>query len=196
MDDSSIDRPSAAKTKKPRRKRSPQGKRCGVYGCSNTNKDGVGLHIFPNQEDFPKRHAAWSRVVRHTRANFRWESDTVSFVCSDNFADDAVNRMKKRLMSEVHPERKVNWRLKPDAVPSISLLPAACPVHGTPNIFSLPPGPVPVTPNSASNSGRKQICSTPRPKRTVAARRERRKVSPALFCAFHSSLSSLTHKHG
>ena len=58
--------------------------RCVVAGCSNTNKDGVSLHKFPQNE---RLRRLWTSKVRLTRANWLGPF-AFSLVCSDLFAED------------------------------------------------------------------------------------------------------------
>jgi len=39
------------------------GKRCVVYGCGNTNADGVGLFSFPNEQKQKERRLKWIKQV-------------------------------------------------------------------------------------------------------------------------------------
>uniref|UniRef100_A0A3Q2QQM8 THAP domain-containing protein 1 n=1 Tax=Fundulus heteroclitus TaxID=8078 RepID=A0A3Q2QQM8_FUNHE len=98
---------------------------CVAYGCSNTNKNNVSLHTFPN----PKRPggekilAEWNRQVRRTRANWvgPWKSHGTyawnsCVICSDHFTADCF-QVKNSVAMEIGFKTKA--LLKPDAVPTI-----------------------------------------------------------------------------
>uniref|UniRef100_A0A3Q2QXR2 THAP-type domain-containing protein n=1 Tax=Fundulus heteroclitus TaxID=8078 RepID=A0A3Q2QXR2_FUNHE len=100
-------------------------KKCVAYGCSNSNKENVSLHTFPN----PKRPggekilAEWNRQVRTTRANrvgplkshgtYSWNS---CVICSDHFTSYSFE-VKSSVEMEIG--FKTKSLLKPDAVPTI-----------------------------------------------------------------------------
>ncbi len=59
-------------------------KRCAVFGCSNTYKNGVGLFLFPSE---PQRNRAWNRFVSTSRKD--WVVNTAnSTICSAHFEDE------------------------------------------------------------------------------------------------------------
>ena len=60
------------------------GKRCVVYGCSNTTKDGVSLHKFPQDRNV---NAAWNKFIGHKRKDWKKNSES-STICSAHFAED------------------------------------------------------------------------------------------------------------
>ncbi|XP_063595966.1 uncharacterized protein LOC134772780 [Penaeus indicus] len=110
--------------KKCQKKRPPCGKCCSVWGCNNSRrKDRLGVFSFPKPEHEPERHAEWVRVVRQTRADFRYHPSS-SFICADHFPEESISNLTKiRLLSARNPHDNTPWKLVPGAVPIISKLP-------------------------------------------------------------------------
>ncbi|KAJ7372942.1 THAP domain containing 10 [Desmophyllum pertusum] len=85
--------------------------RCISGGCSNTRKDGVSLHKWPEDRHFAK---LWTNAVKHTRSDFF--NPTTSRLCSVHFSADCFEEQSVIAKSL---GLKMKNLLKPDAVPSI-----------------------------------------------------------------------------
>ncbi|XP_076056694.1 uncharacterized protein LOC143034477 [Oratosquilla oratoria] len=154
--------------KKVRRKRIARGKICSVWNCNkNRSKNGVGVFRFPKPDKEPARFAKWVSVVKHTRANFTYHPAS-SFICADHFPEESIaNLTKVRLLRENNPYDNTPWKLMPDAVPLIALLP-----------------PRPRTGSSIQSilvEDSTNVRSTTR--RPAAAKRERKRIVDALLQA-------------
>ena len=55
--------------------------RCVAGGCSNTRKDGVSLHLWPEDPRFAR---LWTNAVKNTRSDFSSPSSS-SRLCSAHF---------------------------------------------------------------------------------------------------------------
>ena len=88
------------------------GRYCIVWGCSNTNKNGVSLFQFPKEMKLRK---VWTTQVKKTRA--KWKGPTAnSAVCSEHFTADCFD------ITSATAEKldiKMKQRLRAEAVPTI-----------------------------------------------------------------------------
>ncbi|XP_033725289.1 uncharacterized protein LOC117315251 [Pecten maximus] len=113
------------------------GKRCMVYGCSNTYGDGVALHLFPL--DRPEMCKKWTNFVKKKRD--KWDGPTkYSAVCEKHFEIGSYPQKYSILQSlgRTPPKKK---KLNPDAIPTIQVEspgPDAEPVLLTPLCASTP----------------------------------------------------------
>ena len=86
--------------------------RCVAGGCSNTRKDGVSLHLWPEDPRFAR---LWTNAVKNTRSDFTNPTSS-SRLCSAHFTEDcfeAQSIIAKRLGLEM------KTIMKADAVPTI-----------------------------------------------------------------------------
>lgn len=86
--------------------------RCVAKGCSNTRKDGVSLHLWPEDPRFAR---LWTNAVKNTRSDFS-NPPSSSRLCSVHFTEDcfeAQSIIAKRLGLEM------KTIMKADAVPTI-----------------------------------------------------------------------------
>ena len=86
--------------------------RCVAGGCSNTRKDGVSLHLWPEDPRFAR---LWTNAVKNTRSDFSNPSSS-SRLCSAHFTEDffeAQSIIAKRFGLEM------KTIMKADAVPTI-----------------------------------------------------------------------------
>lgn len=86
-------------------------KRCVAAGCSNTNKDGVSLFLFPRDQVLLGQ---WTKQVCRTRA--KWNPTKYSVLCSKHFTADCFEEDSSIAASFGMEKRK---RLKVDAVPTL-----------------------------------------------------------------------------
>ena len=91
-------------------------KTCVAAGCSNTNKDGVSLHKFPQDraQDRTLRKKWIDQVKRHRD---KWEPTDYSVLCSQHF-EKSCFMPSPALMLSLGVGKKKPF-LKPDAVPTI-----------------------------------------------------------------------------
>ena len=87
--------------------------RCILAGCSNTTKEGVSLHNFPNDENMRK---VWTSRVKLSRK--KWDGPSKrSVICSDHFNDSDFE--DEGFWSQFG--MKKSKRLKPNAIPKIKI---------------------------------------------------------------------------
>ena len=87
--------------------------RCIAGGCSNTRKNGVSLHPWPQDPHFAR---LWTNAVKNTRSDFYYHTNS-SRLCSAHFTEDyfeAQTVIAKSL------GLKMKNSIKADAVPTIS----------------------------------------------------------------------------
>ncbi|XP_060072687.1 THAP domain-containing protein 10-like [Ylistrum balloti] len=90
------------------------GKRCVVFGCSNTNKDGVYLHFFPLKNNDVCRK--WNSFVTSKRKN--WAGATKHSVICSKHSDESCYPAKYKIMESLGQSVR-RKDLLPDAVLSI-----------------------------------------------------------------------------
>ncbi|XP_076056687.1 uncharacterized protein LOC143034473 isoform X2 [Oratosquilla oratoria] len=174
-----IDEKSEPPKKKVRKRNIDQGRCCSVWKCGKSRgRHGLGVFGFPKPDKEPARFAKWVRVVKHTRANFTYHPAS-SFICADHFPEESIaNLTKIRLLREQNPHDKTPWKLVPDAVPLISMLPPR-PRPGS----SLKSTPVAGTSMTSSLANHNHITVRSIPGRPAAAKRERKRIVDALLQA-------------
>ena len=86
--------------------------RCIAGGCSNTRKDGVSLHQWP---DDPKFSRLWTNAVKNTRSDFINPTKSTR-LCSAHFTEDCFEAQTAIAKSM---GLKMKSFIKADAVPTI-----------------------------------------------------------------------------
>ena len=86
--------------------------RCIAGGCSNTRKDGVSLHQWP---DNPKFLRLWTNAVKNTRSDFSNPTKSTK-LCSAHFTEDCFEAQTAIAKSL---GLKMKTVIKIDAIPTI-----------------------------------------------------------------------------
>ena len=86
--------------------------RCIAGGCSNTRKNGVSLHQWPEDPHFAR---LWTNPVKNTRSDFYYHTNS-SRLCSAHFTEDCFEAQTVIAKSS---GLKMKNSLKADAVPTI-----------------------------------------------------------------------------
>ena len=136
--------------------------RCVAAGCSNTNKDGFSLLLFPKDANLRKK---WADQVKRTRAN--WMPTDHSVLCSKHFEDSCFEDSTR--LSEAMGMKKMKLRLKPNAVPTI---------------FAKPP----LLKRPLAEYQGSSTTTNPKNRRTAYEKRERQRVYNLRLILLHISL--------
>ena len=87
---------------------------CAACGRTNNTKAGVTLHKFPlKNSDISKQ---WTVFVQQIRSE--WQPTQYSVLCSNHFERSSYV-LRYEIERKLMPESKYQYRLKPDAVPTI-----------------------------------------------------------------------------
>ena len=87
-------------------------KTCVAAGCNKSNRDGVSLHKFPNDEVLRKK---WMDQVKRHRD--KWEPTEYSVLCSLHFEQSCFTA--DTILTQSLGLGKKKATLKPDAVPTL-----------------------------------------------------------------------------